>query len=77
MTNAPAAMTNESPTRIVRAVCNVPYQSMSDEPTGEPSHNCNPRIEPTDENGPNVMAAVLDADPCGDAAAPNNAVTRE
>lgn len=30
-----------------------------------------------DENGPKVIAAVLDAEPAGDAAALNNAVTRE
>ena len=77
MVSAPAAMTNESPTRIVRAVWSVPYQSMSEDPTGLPSQSCRPRIDPLDENGPKVMAAVLEADPAGDAAAPNKAVTRE
>lgn len=62
---------------MVRAVCSVPYHSMLDDATGEPSHNCRPKIEPTDENGPNVIAAVFDAEPAGDAAAPNSAVMRE
>ena len=62
---------------MVRAVCSVPYHSMSEEATGEPSQICKPRIDPVDENGPNVMAAVLDADPAGEAPAPNSAVTRE
>ena len=62
---------------IVRAVCKVPYHSMSDEPTGEPSHNWMPRMDPTDENGPNVIAAELEAVPSGEVACENNAVTRE
>ena len=77
MMRPPAATTRESPTRIVLAVNNVPYHSMSDEPTGEPSHNCSPRMEPVDENGPKVIAALLDAEPAGDCAAANNAVIRE
>ena len=62
---------------MVLAVNSVPYQSMSDDATGEPSHNCRPKIDPFDENGPKVIAAVLDAEPAGEAAAPNKAVTRE
>ena len=54
---------------MVRAVCSVPYHSMSDEPTGEPSQSWMPKMDPVDENGPKVMAAVLEADPAGDAAA--------
>lgn len=77
MVSAPAAKTSESPTRMVRAVCSVPYQSMLDEATGEPSHSWRPRIEPFEENGPKVMPAVLEAEFCGDAAAPKSAVTRE
>lgn len=77
MTNDPAATIRVSPMPIVRAVWSVPYQSMSDEPTGEPSHSWRPIIDPTDENGPNVIAAVFDADIAGEFAAPNSAVMRE
>ena len=77
MVNAPTATTRESPTKMVRAVCSVPYHNMSDDATGEPSHNCKPRIDPVEENGPKVMAAVLEAEPAGELAAPNKAVMRE
>lgn len=76
MMRAPAAMMRVSPTPMVRAVWSVPYHSMSDEPTGEPSHNWRPRIDPVEENGPKVMAAEFDAVPRGEVAAENRAVIR-
>jgi hypothetical protein len=77
MISAPAAMMSVSPTPTVLAVCSVPYQSMLDDATGEPSHSWMPRIEPVELNGPKVIAAELEAVPSGDVAAENNAVTRE
>ncbi len=62
----------------VFAAANVPYQSMVDEATGEPSQMVIPRADPVDEKGPNVMTplleqlALLNVD-----AGPNDAVTRE
>ena len=76
-TNAPAAMMRVSPTPMVRAVCKVPYHNISDEATGDPSHNWIPRMDPVDENGPNVIAAELEAVPSGEVAAENSAVIRE
>jgi len=49
---------------------------MFEEFIGDPSNNTMPDAAPGDENGPNNNDAVLDADCVGDAAAPNNAVTR-
>jgi hypothetical protein len=69
-------MISVSPTPKVRAVCSVPYHSMSELPTGEPSHSWMPRIEPVEENGPKVIAAVLEAVPSGEVAAENSAVMR-
>ena len=74
--NAPAASCMASPASKLTAVCNVPYQSMLLELTGEPSNSTSPDAAPGDENGPNKSTAVLDADCCGEAAAPNNADTR-
>ena len=47
------------------------------DPTGEPSQIWMPRIDIAEENGPKVMAALLLADPAGEFAAANKALTRE
>jgi hypothetical protein len=42
----------ESPIANVRGVASGPNQSISPEPTGEPSHSCKPSADAIEENGP-------------------------
>jgi hypothetical protein len=71
MIKLPAAITNESPGNTVRAVSNVPYSRNVPELIDAVSQMPKPWIAAEDENGPNVMATLLDALPAGEFAAPN------
>ena len=74
MSRFPGATTRVSPGRTVLAVNSVPYQSSLPEKIDTVSYSSRPWIAFEEENGPNVMPAVLDAEPAGEAAAPNKAV---
>jgi hypothetical protein len=74
---APDAITRLSPTPTVRAVARRPYQSIDPELSDSMvSQIWTPEIEAAPENGPNVAADPLVADPAGDCAAPKIPVCR-
>src|SRR5215475_1565245 len=74
MSSDPALMTNVSPGNTVRAVSSVPNHQMFPEKMLIVSVITKPWMAFEELNGPNVIAAVFDALPAGDAAALKSAV---